>query len=83
MIFECPSKHICFSKDELVSCGMSGCRKLTVNVSLEDIHWFYKINKNGLCINRDDLHLIIEDPKMPADVKKKIRKIFFSDMEDT
>jgi hypothetical protein len=83
MIFECPSKHICFSKNELASCGMSGCRKLTVNVSLEDINWFYKINKNGLCINRDDLHLIIEDPNMPADVKKKVRKIFFSDMEDS
>lgn len=83
MIFECPSKHICFSKNELASCGMSGCRKLTFNVSLEDINWFYKINKNGLCINRDDLHLIIEDPNMPADVKKKVRKIFFSDIEDS
>ena len=83
MIFECLSKHICFSKNELASCGMSGCRKLTVNVSLGDINWFYKINKNGLCINRDDLHLIIEDPNMPADVKKKVRKIFFSDIEDS
>ncbi|HEU5121188.1 MAG TPA: hypothetical protein VFT71_09375 [Candidatus Nitrosocosmicus sp.] len=82
MIYECPSKHICFSKDKLTSCGMTGCRKQTVDVSLENINWFYKIDKNGLCINRDDLHLIIEDPNMPDDVKKKIRKIFFSDTPD-
>jgi hypothetical protein len=82
MIYECPSKHICFSKDKLTSCGMSSCRKQTVNVSLENINWFYKIDKNGLCINRDDLHFIIEDPNMPDDVKKKIRKIFFSNIRD-
>lgn len=70
------------TQPQLTSCGMTGCRKQTVNVSLEDINWFHKINKNGLCINRDDLHFIIEDPNMPHDVKKKIRKIFFSDIGD-
>ena len=58
---------------------MTGCRKQTVCVSLENINWFYKINKNGLCIHKDELHLIIEDPAMPYEVKKKIRKIFFND----
>ena len=80
MIYECSSKHICFSKDELINCGMVSCRKQTVKVSTENINWFYRINKNGLCITRDDLHLIIEDPNMPNDVKAKVRKIFFSDI---
>jgi hypothetical protein len=41
-----------------------------------DIKWFYKINKNGLCINETDLHMIIDDHNMPKDVKKQIEKIF-------
>lgn len=76
MIYECPSKHISFSKDDLTNCGMRGCNKQTVILSTSDIKWFYKINKNGLCINRTDLHMIIEDPNMPKDVKKQIQKIF-------
>jgi hypothetical protein len=76
MIFECPSGHICFSKDELAICGMRGCDKKTHMLSSDDIKWFYKINKKGLCITRTDLHLIIEDPNMPKDVKKQIQKIF-------
>jgi hypothetical protein len=77
MIYECPNKHVCFSKDELSNCGMRGCNKQTVKLSLENIKWFYKINKNGLCINRDDLHKILEDPNMPTDVKTKIQSIFY------
>jgi len=77
MIYECPNKHVCFSKDELSNCGMRDCNKQTVKLSLENIKWFYKINKNGLCINRDDLHMILEDPNMPTDVKTKIQSIFY------
>jgi hypothetical protein len=76
MIYECPSGHICFSKDELDNCGMKGCIKHTDIISPIDIKWFYKIDKNGLCINRVDLHMIIDDPNMPKDVKKQIEKIF-------
>jgi len=76
MIFECPSGHICFSKDELTICGMRGCNKQIDMLSPDDIKWFYKINKNGLCITRTDLHMIIEDPSMPNDVKKQIQKVF-------
>jgi hypothetical protein len=59
---------------------MAGCRKQTIIVSTENINWFYRINKNGLCITRDNLHRIIEDPNMPNDVKAKVRKIFFNDI---
>jgi hypothetical protein len=77
MIYECQQGHICFSsKDDLDTCVMTGCTKSTVVISPIDIKWFYKINKQGLCINRIDLHKIIEDPNMPRDVKKQITKIF-------
>jgi hypothetical protein len=76
MIFECPSGHICFSKDDLTTCGMRGCNKQTDILSCDDIKWFYKINKSGLCITRTDLHMIIQDPNMPKDVKKQMQKIF-------
>lgn len=76
MIFECPSGHICFSKNDINKCGMSGCNKQTVIISPIDIKWFYKINKCGLCINRIDLHLIIKDTKIPNKVKREIQKIF-------
>jgi hypothetical protein len=55
---------------------MKGCIKQTVVISPIDIDWFYKIKKDGLCINRDDLHMIIDDPNMPKDVKKQIQNIF-------
>jgi hypothetical protein len=76
MIYECPAKHICFSKDDLTNCGMKGCNKQTDTISPMDIKWFYKINKNGLCINRADLHMIIDDPNMPENVRKQIEKLF-------
>ena len=76
MIYECPLGHICFSKDDLDTCAMKGCFKQTVVISPIDINWFYKINKDGLCIDKKDLHMIIEDPNMPKDVKKQIQKIF-------
>ncbi len=76
MIYECPAGHICFSKDGLTMCGMKGCGKQTDIISPMDIKWFYKINKNGLCINRVDLHMIIDDPNMSKDAKKQIKKIF-------
>lgn len=76
MIYECPARHICFSKDDLSMCGMKGCGKQTDIISPIDIKWFYKINKNGLCINRVDLHMIIDDPNMSKDAKKQIEKIF-------
>ena len=55
---------------------MTACNKPTIVVSPIDIRWFYKIRETGLCINRKDLHKIIEDPNMPKDVKKEITKIF-------
>jgi len=76
MIFECPEGHICFSKDNLDVCGMKGCGKSTLIVSPTDIKWFYKINERGLCINRREIHKIIEDPNMPKDVKNQIQRIF-------
>jgi hypothetical protein len=76
MIYECPSGHICFSRGDLGTCGMKGCIKQTVLLSPIDIKWFYKINKNGLCINRADLNMIMGDPNMPKDVKNKIEKVF-------
>ncbi len=76
MIYECPAGHICFSKDNLTNCGNKGCVKQTDMISPVDIKWFYKINKNGLCINITDLHMIIKDPNMSNDVKKEIKKIF-------
>jgi hypothetical protein len=52
---------LCFSKDSLDICGMKGCGKTTLVISPIDIKWFYKINKTGLCINRSELHKIIEE----------------------
>jgi hypothetical protein len=76
MIYECQMGHICFSKDDLTTYAMKGCIKQTVVISPIDIDWFYKIKKDGLCINADDLHMIIDDPNMPKDVKKQIQNIF-------
>jgi hypothetical protein len=76
MIYECQGGHINFSKDDLIACGMRGCNKSIVIISPIDIKWFYKISKNGLSIDRKDLHKIIEDPNMPREVKKEITKIF-------
>ena len=77
MIYECQLGHICFSSNEdLNTCAMTGCTKSTVVISPIDIKWFYKINKLGLCIDRKDLHKIIEDPNMPKDVKRQITKVF-------
>ena len=76
MIYECPSGHICFSKEDFGTCRMKGCIKQTDLLSPIDIKWFYKINKNGLCINRADLHMIMDDPNMPKDVKKNLKKVF-------
>jgi len=78
MIYKCSSDHICFTKDEIKSCGVRGCLNTPVLIHSENIKWFYKINKNGLCINKNDLHKIVEDPNMPQDVKKTILKIFFN-----
>ena len=69
MISECSNDHICFGKD-LSTCAMNDCGRPTVIISPLDIKWFYKINESGLCINRKDLHMIIEDQNMPKDVKK-------------
>jgi hypothetical protein len=78
MIYECPENHICFSKEDLSICAMRGCNKTTIIISPINIDWFYKINKTGLCITKNDLHKIIEDPNMPKQVKKQIGKIFFN-----
>ena len=77
MIYECPQGHICFSKDDIALCGMKGCSKHTLVLSPIDIKWFYKINERGLCINRDDLHNIIEDPKY-AQRRKEVNTKSFS-----
>jgi hypothetical protein len=55
---------------------MKDCERPTVIISPIDIKWFYKINELGLCINRNDLHMITEDRNMLKDVKKTILKIF-------
>ncbi|MFZ0202924.1 MAG: hypothetical protein WAL46_04425 [Nitrososphaeraceae archaeon] len=55
---------------------MKGCSRSTLIVDPIDIKWFYKISETGLCINKNEIHKIIEDPNMPNDVKKQIRKIF-------
>jgi hypothetical protein len=78
MIYGCQDEHICFSNDDLKFCGMKDCNKNLVVISPEDIDWFYKINKTGLCIKRNDLHKIMEDHNMPKKVKQKIGKIFFN-----
>jgi hypothetical protein len=76
MIYECPQGHIGFSKDNIDICGMKGCGSATLIINPLDIEWFYKISERGLCINRSEIHKIIEDPNMPKDVKKQIQKIF-------
>ena len=76
MISECSRGHICFGKGDLSSCAMKDCARPTAIISPVDIEWFYKINASGLCIKRDDLHMIIEDQNMPKDVKKVILRIF-------
>ena len=76
MIYECPQGHICFSKDNIDFCGMKGCGSSTLIINPSDIEWFYKISDTGLCINRSEIHKIIEDPNMPKVVKKQIQKIF-------
>ena len=76
MISECSSCHICFGKEDLLSCRMKDCGRPTVIISPIDIKWFYKINESGICINRKDLHMIVEDQNIPKDVKKTILKIF-------
>ncbi|MDQ6667393.1 MAG: hypothetical protein M3Y53_04095 [Thermoproteota archaeon] len=76
MIFECQEGHICFSKDDLNTCGMRGCNKSTVIISPIDIKWFYRVCETGLCINRNDLHKIVGDSNIPPEVKKEITKIF-------
>ena len=77
MIYECQQGHICFSnRDDLDTCVMRGCTKSVVVISPIDIKWFYKISSLGLCIDRKDLHRIIEDPNLPKDVKEQIATIF-------
>ena len=61
MIYECSQGHICFSKDNLDVCGMKGCGRSTLIVDPIDIKWFYKISETGLCINKNEIHKIIED----------------------
>jgi hypothetical protein len=55
---------------------MKGCNKSTIVISPNNIKWFYKISELGLCIDRKDLHKIIEDPNIPREVKKQITKVF-------
>jgi hypothetical protein len=78
MIYECSENHICFSKEDISICAMRGRNKRTIMTNPINIDWFYKINKMGLCINKNDLHKIIEDPNMPKQEKKQIGKIFFN-----
>lgn len=55
---------------------MRGRTKSVVVIGPIDIKWFYKISSLGLCIDRKDLHRIIEDPNLPKDVKEQIATIF-------
>jgi hypothetical protein len=70
MILECSNGHICFGKGDLSSCAMRDYGRPTVIISPVDIQWFFKINESGICINRKDLHMIIEDRNMLKDAKK-------------
>lgn len=69
-------KVIFVSEDSLDICGMKGCGSITVIISPIDLRWFYEISRAGLCFNRSELHKIIEDPKMPTNVKKQIQEVF-------
>jgi hypothetical protein len=55
---------------------MKDCGRPIVIISPIDIKLFYKINESGLCVNRKDLRMILEDRNMPKDVKKTIVRIF-------
>jgi hypothetical protein len=55
---------------------MKDCGRPIVIISPIDIKLFYKINESGLCVNRKDLRMILEDRNMPKDVKKIIVRIF-------
>ena len=48
--------------------AMKGCNKSTIVKSPIDTKWFCKISKLGLCIDKKDLHKIIEDPNMPREL---------------
>jgi hypothetical protein len=76
MISECSNGHICFGKVDFSSCAMKDCGRPIVIISPIDIKLFYKINESGLCVNRKDLRMILEDRNMPKDVKKTIVRTF-------
>lgn len=48
--------------------------KQTIVIRTVDKNWFYKINKDGLCINKKDLHMIMDDPYIPKDKKNKYKR---------
>jgi hypothetical protein len=49
---------------------MRDCGRPTVIICPVDMQWFFKINESGICINKKDLHMIIEDRNIPKDAKK-------------
>jgi hypothetical protein len=55
---------------------MKGCGKRIDIISDIDIEWFYKINAEGLAMDKKDLHKILEDKKMPDDVKAAVKRVF-------
>ena len=60
---------------------MKGCIKQTVVISPIDIDGFYKINKDGLCINNSNLLMIRADPDIFKDVKKANTKKIFPNLD--
>jgi len=55
---------------------MKGCGKRIDIISDTDIEWFYKINAEGLAMDKKDLHKILEDRNMPDDVKAAVKQVF-------
>ncbi|MGH9925352.1 MAG: hypothetical protein ACRD5B_08230 [Nitrososphaeraceae archaeon] len=53
-----------------------GLRKANSNNKPYRYKMVLQKNESGLCINRKDLNMILEDQNMPKDVKKTILRIF-------
>lgn len=75
MIYRCSDGRISFAKN-LARCGMNGCNNPVDAISPANIEWFYKLSPDGLAMNEADLHRIIDDRSMPAEVKGIIKETF-------
>lgn len=55
---------------------MKNCGKPVKIISNKDIEWFYKISPDGLAMQEQDLHMILEDTNMPKDVTEAVKDLF-------